>query len=355
MRAICSSGSNSTWRRVSARIRWCPQSTTTTVPLSSIARTAYANNRADAIHFLEFYAWRAHLPSEIPALALAIQRFREGPNEAAYLESLLRLILEGSSRDAAGFSSAALDIVSRITDLQIRRHGDRRNRIYRDGRAADLSGRAAQGAALRRQRVGDTDAVDLQCRAKACASGRQEISPIDFTRTTHDTRARAHRPVRAVRRCRAPANAMAQLRGPDAAPLPLRVRPNCRVAQSGRTAAHRGRTVERMSEAAERDYFYEKSALFTMDARVDAAEPCAQQGAARVRRIPAPYRSDVSRRTLWFAFVNRLLELARGSSRTEILSAMEQSHQPVTLDVRQARTNRTRAQTVGSPPRISCS
>ena len=87
--------------------------------LGSIARTAYANNRADAIHFLEFYAWRAHLPSEIPALAHAIQRFRQGPIEAAYLEGLLRLILEGSSLDAAGFSSAALDIVSRMTDLQM--------------------------------------------------------------------------------------------------------------------------------------------------------------------------------------------------------------------------------------------
>jgi hypothetical protein len=39
--------------------------------------------------------------------------------------------------------------------------------------------------------------------------------------------------------------------------------------------------------------------------------------------------AEVSRRTLWFAFVNRLLELAHGSFRAEVLSSMEQSRQPV--------------------------
>jgi hypothetical protein len=32
---------------------------------------------------------------------------------------------------------------------------------------------------------------------------------------------------------------------------------------------------------------------------------------------------------LWFAFVNRLLEMARGPYRAEVLTAMEYSHQPV--------------------------
>ena len=39
--------------------------------------------------------------------------------------------------------------------------------------------------------------------------------------------------------------------------------------------------------------------------------------------------TDVSRRMLWFAFVNRLLEMTRGPFRTEVLTAMEESHQPV--------------------------
>jgi hypothetical protein len=35
------------------------------------------------------------------------------------------------------------------------------------------------------------------------------------------------------------------------------------------------------------------------------------------------------RRPLWFAFMNRLLELARGADRNEILDAFEASHHPV--------------------------
>ena len=46
--------------------------------LGLIARTTYAHNRADAMNFLELYAWRAHLPSEMPPIARAIQRFRQG-------------------------------------------------------------------------------------------------------------------------------------------------------------------------------------------------------------------------------------------------------------------------------------
>ena len=38
---------------------------------------------------------------------------------------------------------------------------------------------------------------------------------------------------------------------------------------------------------------------------------------------------DRDRRTLWFAFLNRLLEMARGGSRGEILDALEDSHHPV--------------------------
>ncbi len=32
---------------------------------------------------------------------------------------------------------------------------------------------------------------------------------------------------------------------------------------------------------------------------------------------------------LWFAFVNRLLEMSRGPFRSSVLAAMEESHQPV--------------------------
>jgi hypothetical protein len=38
---------------------------------------------------------------------------------------------------------------------------------------------------------------------------------------------------------------------------------------------------------------------------------------------------DRDRRPLWFAFMNRLLEMARGADRREILGALENSHHPV--------------------------
>jgi hypothetical protein len=122
---------------------------------------------------------------------------------------------------------------------------------------------------------------------------------------------------------------MVRLRGPDAAPLPLRVRQTTEWRSQAERLLTEVEQWNGMSEAAERDYFYEKSALFTW--MLDLMP----QSAVRSRALRAfveflrHTEADVSRRTLWFAFVNRLLELAHGSSRAEILSAMEQSRQPV--------------------------
>jgi hypothetical protein len=298
--------------------------------LGSIAGTAYASNRGDAIHFLEYYAWRAHLPSEIPALALAIQRFRQGPDEAAYLESVLRLILEGSSRDAAGFSSAALDIVSRITDLQIA------------DTAMGVTGFTAMDA-LRTYLV-------AQLKAPRCADNvSATVTPSTFNAARRRARADADispmesdltRPLSTLAAARIDLywqsgdaarlhDAMVRLRGPDAAPLPLRVRQTTEWRSQAERLLTEVEQWNGMSEAAERDYFYEKSAVFTWMIEL------IPQSAVRGRALRAfieflrHTEADVSRGTLWFAFVNRLLELAHGSSRAEILSAMEQSRQPV--------------------------
>ena len=87
--------------------------------LGQIAQLAYRGNPFSALNFFELYLWRAHLPSEMPAVSRAIQRFPRGGDTAAYLEGLFRLILQGSTADPPGFSSAALDITARMTDLQI--------------------------------------------------------------------------------------------------------------------------------------------------------------------------------------------------------------------------------------------
>jgi hypothetical protein len=298
--------------------------------LGSIALTAYASNRADALHFIEFYAWRAHLPSEIPALARAIQRFRQGPTEAAYLESLLRLILQGGSLDAAGFSSAALDIISRVTDLQMA------------DTEIGVTGYNAMDA-LRSYLVS-------QLKAPRCADNvSATVTPSTFNAARRRTRADADvsameneliRPVVTLAPARIDMywqsgdaarlhDAMARLRGPDAAPLPLRIRQT----EEWRSQAGRLLTeVEQwngMSEAAERDYFYQKAALFTWMLELMPQSTVRSRALHSFVEFLRHTEADVSRRTLWFAFVNRLLELARGPFRSEVLSVMEQSRQPV--------------------------
>src|SRR5436190_1562120 len=86
--------------------------------LGYVARATFGSDRAAALWFLEFHLWRAHLPSEMPAVARAMQRFQPKAEEAAYLENVLRVILQGSRPDARGFSAASLDIVQRLADLQ---------------------------------------------------------------------------------------------------------------------------------------------------------------------------------------------------------------------------------------------
>ena len=54
----------------------------------------------------------------MPAVVRAVERFRPTRDEATYLEGVVRWILDGSAGDPRGFSSASLDIVSRVAELQ---------------------------------------------------------------------------------------------------------------------------------------------------------------------------------------------------------------------------------------------
>jgi hypothetical protein len=298
--------------------------------LGLIARTTYGHNRGDAVNFFTFYAWRAHLPSEMAPVARTIQRFRRGTTEAAYLEGLLRLILQGSSTDAVGFASAALDIISRVSDLQ----------------AAD----AAMGVTGSTAMEGLRGYLIAQLKAPRCADNViAALTPSTFNAALRRARAEFDvapleaelaRPVSTLAAARIDMywqsaeagrlhDAAALLRGPGPAAFPLRVR---RTSEWRNQADRLLTDIEQwtgLSEANERDYFYQKSVLFTWV--IDLVPP----GALRVRALRAfveflrRLENDPSRRALWFAFVNRLLELAHGSSREEVLSAMEQSHQPV--------------------------
>ena len=297
--------------------------------LSLLARTTFGADRAEALRFLELYLWRAHLPSEIPAVARALERFRPRPDEAAYFEVLFRMILEAGSADARGFSSSALDIVSRTTDLQQAHHalGIGGGHVM-DALRAYLISRLASprcsdstsesltpstfNAALRRMNVDEVKPIGPDAARPARMLG---IARLDSYWQTPEAR-RLHGD--AVR-----------LRGAGSVPIPLRTRQTARW----REQAERLLTdVEQWSggrEPAAPDYFYQKSVLFIW--LLDLMP----QSSARTRAVRALVdfmrRSDVDRdrRALWFAILNRILEMARGPQRREILAALEDSHHPI--------------------------
>jgi len=300
------------------------------IALGQIARLAYGGNAAGALNFFELYLWRAHLPSEMPAVALAIQRFPRGRDLAAYLEGLFRLILLGSSNDAPGSASATGDIVAKATDLQIAdtalgvigSNVMDALRTYllaqlKAPRCADNTTASATpsvfNTALRRARALDVKPIDAD--AARYAASTLGTARIDLYWQTVDA-GRLH-------------DAAARLRGPGATAYPLRVR------QSDEWRAQAERLLTDVdawsgrSEREERDYFYQKAVLYTW--MLDLI-PGGQLHTRALRSFVEFLRrteTDVNRRMLWFAFVNRLLEMSRGPFRSNVLAAMEESHQPV--------------------------
>src|SRR6266545_4903484 len=86
--------------------------------LSILARAYRPSQRDAALRFLQYYLWRAHLPSELPAVTAAMKTFRPARDEAAMLETNYRSIIENSLRDPRGFSNVALDIYTKAIELE---------------------------------------------------------------------------------------------------------------------------------------------------------------------------------------------------------------------------------------------
>lgn len=298
--------------------------------LSVLARTTFGANRAEAMRFLELYLWRAHLPNEMPAVARALQRFRPRADEATYLESLFRVILEAGVTDARGFSSADLDIVTRVADLQ---HADRdlgvpgwhlmeALRTYlmthlKGPRCADsvtesMTPASFNSALVRLHAEDEVKPIDPNTVRPSAMLG---VGRMDYYWQTPESR-----------RLR---DEQGQLYGTGRAPAPLKVRQT----QEWREQAQRLLTdIEQWQgtrERNDRDHFYQKSALFT------GLLDLMPQSTVRARGLHAYVEflrhADIDRdgRALWFAFVNRLLEMARGADRREILAALDDSHHPV--------------------------
>jgi hypothetical protein len=294
--------------------------------LSLLARTTFGDNRADALNFLELYLWRAHLPSEMPSVTRAVQRFRSGRDEAAFFEGQLRLILEGNSADARGFSSANLDVLSRLADLQVADRGLGVPNWYlmdaaRDyllaqlmkPRCADSTSEpsvpAAFNATLRR--IGadkDVSAIEAPSLRAPLLLGAARLDP--YWQTPDAARLYAGE---------------SALRGSGKVPRPLRERltPEWRhdAEQLLLDIDHWTGTRE-----PERDVFYQKSVLLTGLIELIPPSALRMQAVRTLVEFLRRANADRDRRTLWFAMLTRLLEMAHGTDRREILAALEDSH-----------------------------
>ena len=297
---------------------------------SVLARTAFPRDRGEALRFLEYYLWRAHLPTELAAVALAVDRFRPTPAEATQLEGLLTSLMDAGSSDPRGFSVANADIVGRFADLQF---ADRNRNVpgwflveaVRKYLTSHLGGPRCSDSTTE-----STVPATFNLALKLLGADL-EVKPID---------ANAIRPSRLLTgasidflwqtgESRRLFDDWMELRGRGRDPLPGRDRRT----DTWRTAAERFITdVDEWtgrSEASERDYLYEKATLYYNI--IGLTSP----GTIRVRAIRSltaflrHENNDRSRRPLWFVFVGRLLDLSRSDARHDVLDAMEGSGDPV--------------------------
>jgi hypothetical protein len=296
--------------------------------LSLLARTTFGNDRGEALRFFELYLWRARLPSEMPAVARAVLRFDPRPGEVAYLETLLSSILETGTRDPRGFSASALDIVSRASDFQ----------------------KFEARAGMEGIHLMDTVRGYLvnQMKGPRCADSISEaMTPAAFNTVLR--RANLQFDIRPIEETITPSRMMDaerieqfwqtgearglrgrlfQLRGPGKDPVPLKVRETTEWKNDAEQLSVSVEQWTGRSERLERDYLAQKSLLFL--GLLELVPP----SLVRTRTIRAfvDYLRHADRDreldSLWFAFVNRLLELSRGNDRDEILAAFDNAHHP---------------------------
>ncbi|MFI5178632.1 MAG: hypothetical protein ACHQO8_08715 [Vicinamibacterales bacterium] len=300
--------------------------------LSLLARTAFAaDQRGDALRFLEYYLWRARLPSEMPSVAVALQRFRPRPDEAAYFEGLFRWILESGDRDPRGLSLSGMDLVQKISDL-----GDADHRLGLTGEFLLGALREYLKSQLRGPRCADSvsepvTAETFNARVRhqnAALYGVAPLAPDDVrpSRLLAAGRIDLYWQTVDARRLH---DAFIDLRGNGKDPVPIRVRQTKDWLESADRFVTDLEHWTGLREPSERDYFCEKAVLFT--SLLDVAPP----GAVRTKTIRAFVehlrRADIDRerRATWFLFLNRLLEFSRGSDRRLVLSTMESTEHPV--------------------------
>jgi len=302
--------------------------------LATLAKSTFAANgggRAAALQFFELYLWRAQLPTEMPAVIRAMQRFQANRDDAAYFESILRMLLDSGARDPRSFSVASLDVVSRGFELE---DGHRQlalnawfvTRVLRQYLVAQLTGpRCADSA---------TDAVMIDAfnrgvvRREADKDGIDPLANADTrpSRTLAGARSDPYWQTMEAKRLYSDA---LQLRGADRNPIPMERRRRQEWLDRAERLLFDLDAWSGSREPAERDYFYQKGIIFTL--LVDLTPP----GAVRTRVLRSfgefLRRTDGDHvgRALWFAFANRLIERTKSEDRPLVLPLLEQSANPI--------------------------
>jgi hypothetical protein len=299
--------------------------------LSTLARTTFTpSERGDALRFLELYLWRAHLPTEMPAVARALIRFRPSTIEATYLETLYRHLLEAGTSDPRGFSVADIDIVGRSADLQ----GADRERNVPGWFVMDAL-KAYLLEHLNGPRCADSATESFVPSAFNAAARLLHADPIAEVTPINADAIRPSRLLGGARidlywqtfSARRLYEMWMGLRGTGLNPVPERVRRT----DEWRNNADRFITELNQwtghGEASERDYFYQKATLFVNLIDLMPSSSVRVRGLRDFIDFMRHADTDRDQRALWFVFVNRLLELARGNNRRETLALMEQSGQ----------------------------
>jgi hypothetical protein len=298
--------------------------------LSLIARTAFADNRADMMRFFLTHLWRARLPSELPAVALAVQRFRPQLDEAVYLEGVVSALMEGSARDPRGFSSSSLDIVSRMADLQLAHRRQGATGWYlieglRDYLLAQLHG----------PRCSDSTTEQFVAPAFNAAIGRigaaRDVDPIDATAIYPSKLLAAARidyywQTPEARRLY---RAEGWLRGDAGTVLSPAVR---RTKEWSDMADLLVTDIEQwsgMREAAPRDYLYQKGVLLTGLLDLTPAGVLRTRAARALIDFLRHSDYERDRRSLWFALLRQVLDIARSDPDRELYAELVESHHPV--------------------------
>jgi len=299
--------------------------------LSALARTTFDRaHRDDATQFFELYLWRAHLPTDMPSVARAIQRFRPDEGEATHLEMVYRMILERGLDDARGFSTATLDIVLRAGELQA---------ADRDLGVPGWFVMDALRAYLVR-RLAEPRCVDSVTESLTPAAFNDTMRGLDPFADVKPIDAKAVAPSRYLAPARVDPywrtpearrlhDALIDLRGgQNGPPKPLKDRQT----DDWRHGAERfivdvdhwtGR-----SEATERDAFYQKAVLFTGILDLMPASDVRSLGVRTFVDFLRHADMERTRRNLWFVFASRLAS-TRGDMRREALAAMERSGHPI--------------------------